>query len=89
MADVRVMCINKPNRDSTVSAITHLGGEGWKWTRQQVVDSIKAKSNTFYVWAGGKRADIGVLSNGHIEYVQTYSDGQWDNNLLSLPECVS
>ena len=53
MADVRVKCINKQPRNDTHEGITHLGGDGWKWTRQQVADSIRAKTNTFYTLVGG------------------------------------
>ncbi len=87
MADVQVSCINKQPRNSTHEGISHLGGSGWRWTRQQVIDSIKRKTNTFYTRVGGKRADVGVNKGRHAEYVQTYADGRWNNNLLSLPEC--
>lgn len=33
MADVQVTCIIKPNPQSTVEHITHLGGAQWTWTR--------------------------------------------------------
>jgi len=90
MADVRVTCINKLPRDSTHEGITHLGGSGgggWKWTRQQVIDSINAKTNTFYTLENGKRAEIGVVNGPRGPYVRTYADGQWNDNLLALPEC--
>lgn len=87
MADVQVTCINKPNRESPHDAITHLGGAGWRWTRQQVVDSIKNRTNTFFTLVGGKRANIGVVNGPHSEYVRTYADGVWTDNLLALNEC--
>ncbi|MGB6662674.1 MAG: hypothetical protein WBE90_27235 [Xanthobacteraceae bacterium] len=34
--------------------ISHLGGATWNWTQQQVIDSIKSGSNTFYTLVGGK-----------------------------------
>ena len=92
MADVRVTCINKVPRDNPYEGITHLGGTGgggWRWTRQQVIDSINAKTNTFYTLVGGKRADIGVVRGPSGEYVRTYADEKWDDNLLALPECHS
>lgn len=87
MADVQVTCINKLPRDNTHQGITHLGGPAWKWTRQQVVDSINAKTNTFFTMAGGKRADVGVVNGQHGPFVRTYADGVWNDNLLALPEC--
>jgi hypothetical protein len=88
MADVRVRCINKQPRNDTHEGITHLGGEGWKSTRQQVVDSIRAKTNTFYTLVGGTRANVGVVDGPRGPYVRTYADGKWNDNLLALLECV-
>ena len=87
MADVQVTCINKQPRNNTHEGITHLCGSGWKWTRQQVIDSINARSNTFYTWVNGKRADVGVVHGPNGDYVRTYADGVWTDNLLALPEC--
>lgn len=88
MADVQILCINKLPRDDTHHGITHLGGNGWKWTRAEVIVSINAGTNTFYTMAAGKRANVGVSRNEYGEYLQTYADGYWNNNLLALPECV-
>ena len=91
MADVQVTCINKPNRNSQHEHITHLGGNTWKWTRQQVIQSIDNRTNTFFVIdpVSGRRADVGVVrpTDGRAPFVQTYADGVWTNNLLSLAEC--
>ena len=53
MADVQVTCIRKNPRNNTHEGITHLGGYKWEWTRQQVVDSINNKTNTFYTMKDG------------------------------------
>ncbi|MNF39189.1 hypothetical protein D3C84_201560 [compost metagenome] len=92
MTDVQVTCITKPNAQSPHEHITHLGNPAgnWKWTREQVIQSIEAKTNTFYVRdpANGQRADIGVVREaGKAPYVRTYADGRWNNNLLSLNQC--
>lgn len=90
MPDVQVTCINKTPRDDPHQGITHLGGPSWKWTRQQVIDSIKSKTNTFYTLVNGNRGDIGVVTDNArgLEYLRTYADGRWNDNLLALPECV-
>ena len=90
MADVQVQCINKQPRNSTHEGITHLGGEaggGWKWTREQVIQSINNKTNTFYTFEAGKRADVAVVNGPNGPYVRTHADGQWNDNLLALREC--
>ena len=87
MADAQVTCINKTPRNNPHEGITHLGGSGWRWTRQQVIDSIRNKSNTFYTQVNGKRADIGIVDGPSGPYLRTYADGTWNDNLLALPEC--
>jgi hypothetical protein len=89
MADVQVTCINKQPRQNPHEGITHLGGNGWRWTRQQVIDSINAKTNTFYTFVYGTRANVGVVNGTNGQYLRTYADGQWNDNLLALPECAS
>ncbi|TCV85865.1 DUF3892 domain-containing protein [Sulfurirhabdus autotrophica] len=92
MADVQVTCILKSHPQSTHEHITHLGNPAanWIWTRESVISSIDAKTNTFYVLdvANSKRADIGVVrETGKAPYLRTYADGRWNNNLLSLNQC--
>jgi hypothetical protein len=83
-----VKCINKQPRNNPHEGITHLGGDGWKWTRQQVIDSIRAKTNSFYTLVGGTRANVGVVDGPNGPYVRTYADDKWNDNLLALPECI-
>jgi hypothetical protein len=87
MPDVRVTCINKQPRNNPHEGITHLGGVGWKWTRQQVINSINDRTNTFFTLVNGKRADVAVVSAPNGQYVRTYADGVWNDNLLALEEC--
>jgi hypothetical protein len=89
MADVQVTCINKEPRNNPHEGITHLGNPAgnWKWTRQQVIDSINAGSNTFFTHVDGKRADIALVNGPNGQYVRTHADGQWNDNLLALSEC--
>jgi hypothetical protein len=90
MADARITCVTKPNRDSPHEDITHLGGANWKWTRSAVIASLDEGSNTFYVIdAAGNRSEIGVVDPGRRRprFVRAHADGDWNNNLLALPEC--
>jgi hypothetical protein len=88
MADLQVKCINKLPRDNTHEGITHLGGDGWKKTRQEVINLIEAKTNTYYTLVGGNRATVGVVDGPNGKYLRTYADGKWNDNLLALPECA-
>ena len=91
MADVQVTCITKPHSQSPHEHITHLGNPPqWVWSREQVIASIEAKTNTFFVRDPntGKRSEVGVVRQpGKAAYLRTYADGNWNNNLLSLNQC--
>lgn len=86
MATLRVRCTNKRQRGNHES-ISHLGGTGWRWPRQMVVDSILARTNTFYTDEVGRKAQVRARKGVHGWFVQTVADGRWTNNLLNLPEC--
>jgi hypothetical protein len=92
MADVQVTCITKPHPSSPHEHITHLGNPagGWVWPRDQVIASIEAKENTFYVIDPytKKRSNVGVIRPiGRLPYLRTHADGDWNDNLLSLNQC--
>jgi hypothetical protein len=68
------------------SALTHPAG-GWKWTRQEVINSINNGTNTFFTYENGKLADVAVVNGPNGQYVRTHADGVWRDNLLALDEC--
>jgi hypothetical protein len=94
MADYRIDCINKPNRNSPHEHITHVGGPNpddngrWKDTVPHVVQFIENKQHTFYTKEGNASAWVGVrTSAAGNKFLQTYADGVWKDNLLALSEC--
>jgi hypothetical protein len=91
MADAQITCIVKPYPQSPHEHITHVGNPPqWVWTREQVIASIDAKTNTFFVRDPntGKRSEVGVVVEPRkAPYLRTHADGNWDNNLLSLDQC--
>lgn len=91
MADCRITCIVKPHPQSPHEHITHVGNPPeWIWTRENVVASIDAGTNTFYVLdpGTGKRADVAVVrESGKAPYLRTHADGYYNDNLLSLSQC--
>ncbi len=52
MASLQVTCINKTNRTSPHERISNLGGSGWKYTEDQVINFIETRRNDFYVSVG-------------------------------------
>ena len=92
MADCRITHIRKPDRFSPHEHITDVGNPsaGWIWTVKQVVESIDAGTNTFYVLDSftNKRSNVGVVRQmGKFPFLRTHADGFWNDNLLSLPQC--
>lgn len=89
MADSRITHVRKANRLSSHEHITHVGNSpAWTWTRENVIASINAKENTFFVLTDGNRSNVGVVNeSGKASYLRTHADGKWNDNLLSLPEC--
>ena len=91
MADCQVTCIVKPHPQSPHEHISQLGNPPtWQWTRERVIASIDAQTNTFFVLdrQNGKRSDVGVVREaGKAPYLRTHADGYYNNNLLSLDQC--
>lgn len=95
MAQYRIDCINKPDRNSSYDRITHVGGPNpdgtgrWKDSVPNVISFIEAKIHQFYTLEGGNKAYVGVrTSSAGNKYIQTYADGVWKDNLLALDECA-
>lgn len=90
----RIVAISKPGGAlNSHAAITHYGWipEGKTQAvaveRQVAVNLLRGHANGAYVEniATGQRTYCYVRSNGHVEFLQTYSNNQWADNLLSLP----
>jgi hypothetical protein len=81
--------VTKPDRFSPHERITAMGGHGWYWPVEDVIHSIETSTNTFYTSVNGQVAYVGIRVNplSGRKYVQTHSDGYWNNNLLALSEC--
>ena len=84
MTDVQVTSINRQVGNKAHEGITHLAGDSWRWTRQQVAQSIEAGSNTFYTLSNGHRADVSITTG---TCLRTRVGGDWTDDLLALPEC--
>jgi hypothetical protein len=81
----RVTCVDK-GKDHH-EGITHLGGSGWRETRDEVVRQIEDGTYEYYTNEGGNRADVKVRSRDGVKFVQTQADGKWTDNLLALNGC--
>jgi hypothetical protein len=90
MADVQVTCIVKRDPSSRHEGILQIGGTGgggWRLPAGEAIASIKAGTNTFYTFANGRRAEVAVVQGPTGPYLRTHADGQYNDNLLALPQC--
>jgi hypothetical protein len=91
MADCQITCVTRDNRPPQHEHITHVGHPPeWVWPVSDVIQSIEAGTNTFFVIDSrtGLRAEVGVVRPfGRFPYLRTYADGVPTDNLLSLDRC--
>lgn len=92
----QITCINKPDRDSPIEHITHVGGgvlaSPWKLTVETVIQRIKSGGpdhEDFFVRVGTDQAEVVVVppTPSKREHIKTVPDATQRDNLLSLPEC--
>jgi Protein of unknown function (DUF3892) len=94
MADYRIDCVHKPDRNSPHEYITRVGGpkpdESGRWedSTPNVVRFIEDEQHRFHTREGNASAWVGVrTSAAGNKFLQTYADGIWKDNLLALAEC--
>lgn len=90
MSDHRVKCITLSSGGNRHEHITHIGGPGWRITKEDAIARIEGKTDSFYVYdeRAQKRANVGVVREaGRSPYLRTYADNDWNDNLLSLSRC--
>lgn len=90
MAEYQITHIRKPHTLSPHEHITHVGRLGsWILTREEVIIRIEQKKETFFVLDNkNHRSNVGVIrpTDGRLPFLRTHADGDWNNNLLSLPQ---
>jgi len=86
-----ITCINKPDRQSLVEHITHVGGYGagqWKLPVEEVIRRIEGRIEGFFVCVGVDETDVFVVSpTGRRKHIRTNPDLTKLDNLLNLPVC--
>jgi hypothetical protein len=93
MATYKIICIHKPDVNSTHEHITHIGyldanGNRTIITVEDAIRRIDINSKEFYVDSPFGTAYVEVARHlGHRPYIKTYPDRTQKDNLLSLPQC--
>ena len=100
MAAFQVTCVNvAASADRSHNHITHLGIRNSGGFRRRIavaeaVNQLRSQFGDRYYTVStstGRRADVvvgGCEVCGQRPYVRTTADGIYDNNLVSLPNCV-
>ncbi|HEU4914913.1 MAG TPA: DUF3892 domain-containing protein [Candidatus Saccharimonadales bacterium] len=90
---LQITGIRKPGSRDSHEAISHYrwrkdhNGETGIDARLDVISYLERNNEKAYVSVGGSTAWCGIRTNQYgTKYLQTYADGKWDDNLLSLPE---
>jgi Protein of unknown function (DUF3892) len=86
-----IACVNKPDRQSLVEDITHVGGHGageWKLPVEEVIRRIEGRIEGFFVRVGACEAHVFVVSPIGGKHIRTNPDLTKVDNLLSLPDCL-
>jgi Protein of unknown function (DUF3892) len=97
MADVVVTNVEKAKSGSATELITALGNPntpqgGWRWTTEQVIASIEAGTNSFFIREpeSGRRYDIRVVrSESGGPFLSTVDQGKPTEHLSQLAEFPS
>jgi len=86
---IQVTCVKLANSNAGNEGISHLGGSGWRLTRDEVIAELESPNCrfAFYTQVNGKVGWVGVRSGPYGKYLQTHADGYWNNNLLALARC--
>ena len=83
MADAQVTCVtmSAPSHE----AITGAGGVDWWWTVDQIIESIDARTNTFFTMDAVGRADVRTVSGPTRKYIRTVRDGRQRTTSSNCP----
>lgn len=87
MTDVEVTAVNRKPGTGSHEQLTYLAGENWRWTCQQVMQSIAAGTNTFYIVDHGRREEVAIASGASGPCLRARVDGHWTDDLQALPDC--
>jgi len=85
LADFRVTEVSRSPGPVSHLAITHLGGEGWHFTKDEVVEAVERGAHSFHVLADGRRAEVAIVRGAIGNYLRAKAGNVWTDDLLRLP----
>jgi hypothetical protein len=92
MGVYQVTCISKRGTHyNPHERIEYIGNEsgGWRLSEESAITRILNRTDSFYTFVNGRRADVIVAEHNGRRYLKTDADGYVPDNLLSLEECTT
>lgn len=86
MADRRVTRSRKDD-EGDIIALCHPGQYWSPRSKPDAISDIENGDHSYYVEAGGSRANVRVVRGPNGKYLRTDSDNTSRNNLDDLPDC--
>lgn len=92
----QITCANKPSGDLH-DRHEEVSDYGWHddvsntngiWDRQTMVDWVNAGNTAYVIGSDQRKAFCGVRGIYPRQYLQTYADGDWKDNIVSMPNCI-
>jgi hypothetical protein len=87
VAEHEVTCIIKPDPYSREERIEELQGPDFWGNPVWVAQRIKTHIDQFFVRNGPFKTYLRWRSGSNGDFVQTYGNNTWTDNLLELPQC--
>ena len=87
MASIEISCTNKLQTLNDHMGITHLGGGGQRWKKEQIVFALNEKSDNYFIVVNNRRSELSLYLQGYGVHVRAHADGLWNNDLLTLENC--
>jgi uncharacterized protein DUF3892 len=91
MPKYQVTCISKVQHEGSREDVTNIGNiaQGWRMSRDEAIRLIESKLHEFYVEGpDGITSSLGVMREpARSPYLRTHVRGEWNDNLLLLPQC--
>lgn len=89
----QVMCVNRHDHHDPGQRITHIGGQGWRHTADEaIINILSLHADKYFIKPPSPASDeieVIVRYRQGVSYLTTEVDGESQNNLLSLPQCVA
>ena len=84
----QVTCIIPHQTDERrIHAVGGPDDGGWMMLEADAIRGLLSSAFTLFTFEAGSYAEVQVMENGHLQWLQTVADGVPTNNLSRLPRC--